>query len=59
MKPKTHKEPETSNLNQETSPQIKELYELVEIMRAVDLNDPEAEINATTISDGKGGRILL
>lgn len=32
---------------------------LVEVMRAVRINDPDAELNATTISDGSGGRILL
>lgn len=32
---------------------------LVETMRTVKINDPDSELNATTISDGNGGRILL
>ena len=32
---------------------------LVEAMRTVKINNPDAELNATTISDGNGGRILL
>lgn len=35
------------------------IYQLVELMKSVDINTPEAKLNATTISDGKGGRILL
>ena len=36
-----------------------QIHRLVELMRTVDINSPEAKLNATTISDGKGGRILL
>lgn len=35
------------------------IHRLVELMRTVDINSPEAKLNATSISDGKGGRILL
>lgn len=35
------------------------LKELIDAMCMVDLSDPEAALNASTISDGKGGRILL
>jgi len=35
------------------------IQELVEILRTVDIKNPDAILNATTISDGKGGRILL
>lgn len=35
------------------------IVDLVELLRSVDINSPEAQLNATTISDGKGGRILL
>ncbi len=35
------------------------VYDLVEIMRTVKITGKEAKLNATTISDGKGGRILL
>ncbi len=59
MKTKTSEKPENSTPDQEIDPQAVELYNLIEIMRVVDLNAPEAEINATTVSDGNGGRILL
>lgn len=42
-----------------TPPDDAAIQKLVEIMRMVDLDDPDAKLNATTISDGKGGRILL
>lgn len=32
---------------------------LVEAMRSVKIDSPDLELNATTISDGNGGRILL
>lgn len=35
------------------------IKELIDVMCVVDLSDPEAALNASTISDGKGGRILL
>lgn len=35
------------------------IQDLIDIMRSVDLESPESILNATTISDGKGGRILL
>lgn len=35
------------------------IFSLVEVMRSVKTDTPEAELNVTTISDGKGGRILL
>ena len=35
------------------------LTQLVELLRSVDLKDPDAKLNATTISDGRGGRIVL
>lgn len=35
------------------------IAELIELLKAVDVNSVEAQLNATTISDGKGGRILL
>ena len=34
-----------------------ELPDLVETMDSVDTNSPEAKENATSMSDGKGGRI--
>ena len=45
----------TSNKNNAESP----VYSLVSLMSLVNLDSPEAELNATTISDGNGGRILL
>jgi len=44
--------------HQGTSP-IMSMHEFIETIRMVDLDDPDAKLNATTISDGKGGRILL
>jgi hypothetical protein len=35
------------------------IYDLMEIMRTVKTKGKEAKLNATTINDGKGGRILL
>lgn len=35
------------------------ICQLVEQMRSVDIDSPEAKLNITTISDGKGGRIRL
>lgn len=32
---------------------------LVEIMKKVQIDDSEVKLNTATISDGKGGRILL
>lgn len=45
--------------NQSTSPETKTLQRLIEVMSTVDLDSPDAILNATTISDGKGGRIFL
>lgn len=36
-----------------------QLHALVGVLSSVKVGSPDAEINATTISDGKGGRILL
>lgn len=35
------------------------LIELVVILQRIDLSSPLAKLNATTISDNNGGRILL
>jgi hypothetical protein len=35
------------------------LSELADTMKTVDTKSPEAKLNATSISDGKGGRIEL
>jgi hypothetical protein len=47
------------NTGQENTPDSAAVMELVKTMCTVDLSDPEATLNATTISDGQGGRILL
>ena len=39
----------------ETDPIVK----LVEVLNSVDTNDPEAQLNAISISDGQGGRIYF
>lgn len=44
----TNKENESNNI-----------LELISLLSSVDIHSPEAELNKTTISDGKGGRILL
>lgn len=36
-----------------------DLVELIEALRAVDIDAPLAQLNATTISDNNGGRIEL
>lgn len=38
---------------------IDAVSQLLELLRCVDVGSPEANLNATSISDGKGGRILL
>jgi hypothetical protein len=35
------------------------LSELMKVLEAVDVNDPKAKLNETSISDNNGGRILL
>ena len=35
------------------------LSELMKALEAVDVNDPKAKLNETSISDNNGGRILL
>jgi hypothetical protein len=35
------------------------LSELMEALEAIDVNDPKAKLNKTSISDNNGGRILL
>lgn len=35
------------------------IFELVQLLQSVDTESDEAKLNATSISDGKGGRILL
>lgn len=44
----TDKESESSNI-----------LELISLLSSVNIHSPEAELNKNTISDGKGGRILL
>lgn len=39
--------------------QDESLIELIEALESIDLNTPEAELNAVSISDNNGGRILL
>lgn len=57
--------PLSQKSNSKTALQVKSeltensVFSLVEILRSVETNIPEAELNETTISDGKGGRILL
>lgn len=41
------------------SEQYKNLAELIEELAAVNLDDPLAKLNETTMSDNNGGRILL
>ena len=38
---------------------IQAIYDLMQIMQTVKTTDKEAKLNAITISDGRGGRILL
>jgi hypothetical protein len=35
------------------------LSELMKVLEAIDVNDPKAKLNETSISDNNGGRILL
>lgn len=35
------------------------ICQLIELLQSVNVNSPEAKLNATSISDGKGGRIEL
>ena len=46
-------------INQNSIEEGNTISQLVKLMNSVDINSPEAKLNATTISDGKGGRILL
>lgn len=38
---------------------VSSISELIGLMSTVMLDSPDAELNATTITDGLGGRILL
>jgi len=38
---------------------INSIVELMRLLNSVDINSQDAKLNETTISDGKGGRILL
>ncbi len=38
---------------------VNSVSELTMILASVDINSPDAKLNATTISDNNGGRILL
>ena len=49
----------SDNKINETSHDAISMKELIEAMKTVDLNSPEARLNVSSISDGKGGRILL
>lgn len=35
------------------------LVDLIEVLQAIDLDNPEAQLNAISITDSNGGRILL
>ncbi len=37
----------------------KAICEIIEVMRSINTNSPEAELNATSISDNNDGRIIL
>ena len=51
QKPKTTKLPPQGEANC--------IQEIIELLRSVDIDAPEAELNAISISDNNGGRILL
>lgn len=59
MEPDNNVNFQKSDTTQVTSTEGVAIKELVDVMCKVDLNDPESALNASTISDGKGGRILL
>lgn len=42
-----------------TDAEAETICQLIELLRSVDINELEAKLNATSISDGKGGRIEL
>lgn len=50
---------ETKQLNTDDKDETSSIIELVTLMLSVDIDSPEAELNATSVSDGKGGRIRL
>ena len=54
---KTKKEAEKTVTNKEN--EINNILKLISLLNSVDIHSPEAELNKTTISDGKGGRIHL
>ena len=42
-----------------TDAEAEAICQLIELLHSVDVNGPETKLNATSISDGKGGRIEL
>lgn len=55
--------PDNKNFASASVPQSTEIEDpiiaVIEAMRAVKTDTPEAELNSISISDGKGGRVLL
>ena len=56
MKSDFYQQEDSNNNSKDT---VSPLCEIINLMFSVELDSPEAELNATTISDGNGGRILL
>ena len=51
------KDTENTTIDQENAGNS--LVELIQVLQNVDIDSSEAKLNATTISDNKGGRIYL
>lgn len=49
----------TKSQKENTEVEIDPVVKLVEILSSVDTNNPDAELNTISISDGQGGRIYF